>query len=270
MTTEEATELDLLVLSYCHFAILALPHLLGKHIDCFLNMPHHGLTHDALYDELIRLVERGWIELHYGPRVRLPVREMDALRATGWVEPEDLPDDEMMENDAAVRILRVTQSRHSYLARHIRITVTKAGGAVWGQFAKPQWHLFVDQDGPDVVDGRVLFCLRTSTRRMANFARDLLQQRGMNFRQPDCYSISEIGPWEALPWKKFKRGFALRIDSGVEIGTPLGEVYDGGLLAVEGPTADLVNHLCSLWDLEFHKKLPTLRRRPVTFQNYLR
>ena len=91
MSTEEATKLDLLVLSYCHFAFLPLPHLLGKHVDCFLNMPHHGLSRDALYDELIRLAEREWIELHYGPRVCLPMREMDALRAAGWAEPEDLP-----------------------------------------------------------------------------------------------------------------------------------------------------------------------------------
>jgi hypothetical protein len=270
MTTEEATKLDLLVLSYCHFAILALPQILGKHVDCLLNMPHHGLTRGPLYDELIRLVEREWLELHYGPRVRLPMREMEALRATGWVEPEDLPDDEIMEKGAAVGILRVAQSRDSYLARHIRIAMTEAGGAVWGRFVKPQWHLFVDQDGPDDVDGRVQFCLRTPTRRMAHFARDLMQQRGRNPWQPDCYSICEIGPWEALPWKKFKRGFALRIDSGAQVGTRLGEVYSGGLLAVEGPTADLVGHLCSLWDLEFHKKLLTLRRLPVTFQNYLR
>lgn len=130
--------------------------------------------------------------------------------------------------------------------------------------------LFVDQDGPDVVDGRVQFCLRTSTRRMAHFAQGLLQQRGMRFPDPDGFSISEIGPWEPLPWKKLARGFALHIDSQVEIGTPSGEVYRSGLLAVEGPTADLVNHLCLLWDLEFRKKLRTLEMQPVTFQNYLR
>src|SRR5262245_14097803 len=259
MTSEEATKLDLLVLSYCHFAVLPLPQLLRKDVDCLLNMPHHGLSRDGLHNELIRLIEGGWLKLQYGPRVHLSLREMESLRATGWVEPEGLPDDEIMEEGAAVRILRAAQSGDSYLARHIRVAVTALGGAVWSEFAKPKWHLFVDEDGPDDVDGRIQFCLRTSTRRMANLARDLLQQRGMNFREPDCYGISEIGSWEALPWKRFKRGFALRIDSGAQVGTRLGEIYSGGLGAVEGATADLVSHLCSLWDLEFHKKLPTLR-----------
>src|SRR5262249_51503906 len=179
MTSEEATKLDLLVLSYCHFAVLPLPALLGKDVDCYLNMPHHGLTRDAFYDELIRLIERGWLDLRYGPRVGLSVREMDALRATGWRELEDLPDDEVMANEAAIRILRVSKAHSSYLGRHIRLAMTEAGGAVWAQFARPKWHLFVDQDGPDVVDDCIQFCLRTPTRRMAHFASDLLQRRGM-------------------------------------------------------------------------------------------
>jgi len=270
MTTEEATKLDLLVLSYCHFAVLPLPQLLRKDVDCLLNMPHHGLSRDSLYDELIRLIERGWLELHYGPRVCLPMREMDALRAAGWREPEDLPDDEVMANEAAIRILHSARVRGSYLARHIRLTMTEGGGAVWAQFARPKWHLFMGQDGPDIVEDRVQFCLRASTRRMVHFARDLLQQRGMRFRDPECYSISEIGPWKALPWKTFKRGFALRIDSGAGVDTSHGEAYQGGLLAVEGPTADLVNNLCQLWDLEFDRRLRTLRMLPATFENWWR
>lgn len=130
MTTEEATKLDLLVLSYCHFDLLPLPHLLGKHVDCFLNMPHHGLSRVSLYDELIRLAEREWIAVHYGPRVCLPMREMDALRATGWTEPEDQPEDEVMEKAAAMRLLRIAREHGSYLARHIRLTLTEAGGVV--------------------------------------------------------------------------------------------------------------------------------------------
>jgi hypothetical protein len=148
-------------------------------------MLHHGPTRDVLYDELIRLVERGWLELHYGPRVHLPMREMDALRATGWVEPEDLLDDEVMEKDAAIRVQRVARERGSYLAAH--------------------------------------------------FAQGPLQQRGMRFSHADRFRISGIGPWEPPPWKKLPRGFALHIDSQVEIGTRSGEVYRGGLLAVEGP-----------------------------------
>jgi hypothetical protein len=270
MTADEVTKLDLLVLSYCHFVVMPLPHLLRKDVDCSLNMPHHGLTRDAFYDELLRLAERGWIELHYGPRVRLPMREMDALHATGWIEPEGLPADEVMTREAALRILHVARERGSYLARHIRLTMTAAGGAVWERFAKPKWYLYVDEEGPDVVDGRVQFCLRTATRRMAQFVRGLLQQRGMRFSDPDCFSISEIGPWEPLPWKKLSRGFALHIDSQLEIDTPSGEAYRSGLLGTESPTAALLNHLCLLWDLEFHEKLRTLEMQPVTFRNYLR
>src|SRR5919108_6296432 len=121
MPTTEATKLDLLVLSYCHFAIMPLPQLLRKDVDCFLNMPHHSLGRDALYDELLKLVEQEWIELRYGPRVSLPIREMDALRATGWVEPENLPDDEVMTKDPAARILRAARTPGSYLARHARL-----------------------------------------------------------------------------------------------------------------------------------------------------
>jgi hypothetical protein len=270
MTTEEATKLDLLVLSYCHFAVMPLSHLTRKDVDYSLNMPHHGLSRDAFYDELIRLTEREWIELHYGPRVRLPMREMDALHATGWVEPEGLPNDEVMTKGAALRILHTARQPGSYLARHIRLAMTAVGGAVWESFAKPKWYLYVDEDGPDVIDGRVQFCLRTATRRMAHFVRGLLQQRGMRFSDPKCFSISEIGPWEPLPWKNLTRGFALHMDSQLEIGTPSGEAYCSGLSAVEGPTADLVNHLYSLWDLEFREKLRTLEMQPATFRNYLR
>jgi hypothetical protein len=178
MTTEEATKLDLLVLSYCHFAVMPLSHLTRKDVDYSLNMPHHGLSRDAFYDELIRLAEREWIEVHYGPRVCLPMREMDTLRATGWVEPEDMPNDEVMAKGAALRILHAARERGSYLVRHIRLAMTVAGGAVWESFARPKWYLYVDEDGPDVVDGRIQFCLRPATRRMAHFVRGLLQQRG--------------------------------------------------------------------------------------------
>ena len=223
-------------------------------------MPHHCLDRDAFFQKLLSLVERGWLDVHYGPRLRLPISEMQSLRESGWIETDKSPD-VILDRRCAFQKLQQASSPSSDLRGYLRLGLTPAGGSQWEQFARPRWYLFVDDRGRRMIDGRAHLVIRTRTRRMAFFISELLQHLGWRLHPEPIHSISQLASWEPIYWKRFSQGYQILIDLQVGAESPTAEAYQEGFYGVENPAEDIMAYACSLWDLEFWSRLKELRFR---------
>lgn len=263
---EDASKLDLLILSYCHFAIMPLSQLIRRDVNELLNMPHHCLDRDSYFRKLLVLVERGWLEVHYGSRLRLPIAEMQSLRENGWIETAD-SGDVVLNNKCGIQKLQEAWHFSSNLRGHLRLGLTLEGGLQWERFARPRWYLFLDHEEHTVIDGRSHLVIRTRTKRIAFFVSELLKQRGWWLRPQPIHSITSMGIWDAFYWKKFPQGYRILIDLQVEPGSPNADTYQNDVFGIELDAASIFRHACSLWDLEFRSKLDKLRFRTSRFQS---
>jgi hypothetical protein len=257
---EDASKLDLLILSYCHFAVMPVPQLVRRDVNELLNMPHHCLGSDSFFQKLLALVERGWLEVYYGPRLRLPIAELQRLRESGWVETDDSPD---VILDRRCGFQKLQEAWHSTPSQrgHLRLGLTLEGGLQWERFAQPRWYLFVDDRGRTVIDGRAHLIMRARTRRMAFFVSELLKRRGWWLRPQPIHSISPLEMWDAFYWKRFPRGYQIQIDLQIEPESFNAEAYNEGFGDMENGAANIINYASSLWDLEFRSRLDDLRFR---------
>jgi len=262
---EDASKLDLLILSYCHFAVMPLSQLMRRDVDELLNMPHHCLDRDSYFRKLLSLVERGWLDVHYGPRLRLPIAEIQSLRESGWVETDDLPD-AVLDRRCAFQKLQESWSSSPNLRGHLRLGLTLEGGLQWERFAQPRWYLFVDDQGQSVVDGRTHLTLRTRTSRMAYFVSELLKRRGWWLRPQAVHSILPLEMWDALYWKKFPRGYQIQIDLQIGPESPSTQSYQEGFCGMENGATSIIAYASSLWDLEFRSKLDELEFRSSRYR----
>lgn len=96
-------------------------------IDMALNCQGHGMGFDELAQTLHELAERGWI----------------ALRRC-YEEAEALP------GDLATIRAELSKPRTHFGGTYYGLTA--AGGHAWEQFARPQWHWFVEHEYDDVYE----------------------------------------------------------------------------------------------------------------------
>lgn len=262
---EDASKLDLLILSYCLRGYTRLHQLLRHDVDLLKNMPHHGLDRTSFILRIRTLLERDWLYMRFDPTGWLRPGQELALKASGWIAPSDPPDDIILRGAAAVQKLTEVESGSSVLEWQVSFGLTGQGGRRWEKFATPAWPLYVEEGTPAVINDRVFLEFRgTSQRTMSLFAK-MLNYYG---RMPSCgANLGRILYWnpDLILWKQFHSGHRLFVDTGEERSSHRGQLYlRGGFssgLSSEDRLCQLIVYFLSAWDLEFHLRLREMSRR---------
>jgi len=142
-----------------------------------LNAESHGMSAAVLARTLVRMRQRGWIEVDRGIK----------------------PDSGSFDVDP--QAMRAALAERGRLHEGPYYGLTPDGGMIWEQFARPRWPLFVEDEEDESAEGDGVSTRRVIVGDRAFFDRYMRAVRGEVAIEVGSEALIDVSDWKPAYWK---------------------------------------------------------------------